>query len=173
MGYTTDFDGQFKLDHALTPEHLEYLQAFSETRRMKRAAVLSVTRQDPLREAVGLPIGEDGAYFVGTDRMEWNAADILNHNEPPAGQPGVWCKWIPTEDGLAIEWDRAEKFYDYVEWLAYLVEHFLKPWGYTLNGEVSWQGEDTDDFGILVVSDNRVGIRQGVQTYGPTQWGAA
>lgn len=36
MGYTTDFSGQFNVSPALKPEHMVYLAAFAETRRMKR-----------------------------------------------------------------------------------------------------------------------------------------
>lgn len=76
------------------------------------------------------------------------------HND--AVMPSHYCQWTPTADGTGIEWDGGEKFYDYTEWLAYIVEHFLRPWGYTLNGSVKWQGEDMDDRGVLIVEDNCV-----------------
>lgn len=72
------------------------------------------------------------------------------------GTPGAWCGWIPTEDGMGIAWDYREKFYDYTEWLGYLIEHFFKPWGYVVNGEVMWQGEDVGDMGTIYVKDNVV-----------------
>ena len=36
MGYDTSFTGNFTLDRPLEEIHRKYLQAFSETRRMKR-----------------------------------------------------------------------------------------------------------------------------------------
>ena len=37
MGYTTEFDGNFCVnDKPLKPEHIQYLKAFSGSRRMKR-----------------------------------------------------------------------------------------------------------------------------------------
>lgn len=53
-------------------------------------------------------------------------------------------------------WNGMEKFYNYEEWLRYLIEHFFDPWGYVLNGSVDWQGEDSDDKGELKIADNRV-----------------
>lgn len=158
MGYTTEFYGQFDLDKPLTQAHLYYLNAFADTRRMKRNSNKLAKVPDPAREAVGLPVGIEGEYFVagkgyaGQDRDD----SILDYNCPAKTQPGLWNKWVPTEDGTGIEWSGAEKFYDYVEWLEYMVENFLKPWGYTLNGSVKWRGEDFDDMGVITVKDNLV-----------------
>ena len=66
---------------------------------------------------------------------------------------GFYCQWIPTEDGRAIEWDGGEKFYDYVEWLKYLIDKFLVPNGYNLNGCVQYQGEEVGDCGTLLVNN--------------------
>jgi hypothetical protein len=70
--------------------------------------------------------------------------------------PGYYCQWVPTDDGCDIQWDGGEKFYAYTEWLEYLIKEFLIPWGYTLNGKVSWSGEDTDDQGYITVTNNEV-----------------
>jgi len=168
MGYTTDFTGRFNLNKPLTPEHHAYLTQFSETRRMKRDASKTRERPDPIREAVDLAVGPEGAYFVGETGYagQDRGPDILDHNKPPKGQPGLWCKWAPTEDGAGIEWNGMEKFYDYTEWLAYLIDHFLEPAGYVLNGEVEWQGEEPDDIGKLVVKDNQVSELAGRKVYG-------
>jgi hypothetical protein len=143
---------------AIKPEHAAYLTAFSNTRRMKRDAKEAEKFPDPVRLAVGLPIGKEGGYFVGGSGFKGqnDDASVLDHNRPPSGQPGLWCQWIPDRYGRAIVWDRGEKFYDYVEWLQYLIKHFLKPWGYVLNGEVQWRGEDRDDRGVIAVSANDV-----------------
>ena len=81
-------------------------------------------------------------------------ADERHDGEP--GAPGVWCQWVPTEDGEGIEWDGNEKFYRYTEWLEYLVEKYLKPWGLSLSGSVTWHGEDAGDSGVVYAKDNRV-----------------
>lgn len=168
MGYTTDFEGRFNLDKPLTAEHSAFLHKFSDTRRMKRDASKTRTRPDPIRQAVGLAVGPEGAYFVGAgDSMgQERTSDVLDYNRPPEGQPGLWCKWTPTEDNQGIEWNGMEKFYDYTEWLCYLIDHFLAPAGYVLNGEVTWQGEESSDMGKLVVKDNEVSALEAKVTYG-------
>lgn len=165
MGYHTNFDGSFAVTPALKPEHNAYLSAFSGTRRMKRNINKTCEMPDALREAVGLPLGPEGAYFVGAvngagmDCAGQRRTDILDYNASPSGQPGLWCQWVPSPCGTEIEWDGGEKFYDYVRWLQYLLENFLEPWGYTLNGTVEWQGEDDDDRGRIVVKDNKVSTK--------------
>lgn len=161
MGYTTDFEGHFKVTPELKQEHADYINMFSGTRRMKRDASVLAGFEDPIREAVGLPIGDEGSYFVGGDgfRGQDRDASIIDYNSPPSDQPGLWCQWVIGEGGGVIEWDEGEKFYDYVEWLEYLISHFLKPWGYTVNGEVQWWGEDDEDRGTIIVVDNEVSTR--------------
>ncbi|NMO22172.1 HEAT repeat domain-containing protein [Pyxidicoccus fallax] len=53
-----------------------------------------------------------------------------------------------------IEWDGWQGFPHFDDWLRLLIERFLAPWGYTLNGRVTWQGEDEEDRGALIVTDN-------------------
>jgi hypothetical protein len=174
MGYTTDFSGKFKLNKQLTLEHSTYLKAFSETRRMCRNAALVAELPDHRREAVGLPVGPDGGYYVGAIDLnnkdicagqDFKSPNVTNSNSPPQGQPGLWCQWVPTEDDDGIEWNGGEKFYEYVEWLEYLIENFLKPWGYVLNGTVFWYGEDHNDRGKIFVLDNEVNSCEGRIVY--------
>jgi hypothetical protein len=157
MGYTTDFSGEFNLDKPLTDEHQAYLEAFAGTRRMKRMTALTDLMDDPVRKAVGLPVGVEGGYYVGgadNDMGQTRTDDVADYNSPPEGQPGLWLGWIP--DGDTIVWDGGEKFYNYVEWLEYIVEHFLKPWGYSITGQVHWQGESDDDRGTIYAKDNKI-----------------
>lgn len=188
MGYTTEFVDHFQLDKPLTPEHKAYLHRFADIRHVQRdpeklqqlldAGELS----DSVREAVGLPVGPEGCFYVGENNdKDWMAhcgqvsdSSKVDDNHPPGNpgyfgegspkeyaQPSLWCQWKPTEDGEGIEWDGNEKFYCYVEWLRYLIDSFIAPWGYKLNGEVSWSGEEAGDIGIIYVKDNEV---QGVES---------
>lgn len=158
MGYHTDFQGKFNLDRPLSAEHAAYLKAFAGTRRMKRDAKKVALLPDPVRQAVGLPVEKEGGYFVGIteDYGQKMTPDILDYNRAPQGQCSLWCQWVPTDDLMGIEWDGAEKFYEYTPWLKYIIEHFLKPWGYVLNGEVEWDGEERGDVGTIHVTDNKV-----------------
>jgi hypothetical protein len=167
MGYSTDFSGSFDLNKPLEHHHMAYLLAFSGTRRMKRDAAKTALLRDPKREAVGLPVGPYGAYFVGNESNygQDRTGDVIDGNNPPDEQPGLWCQWVPDELGKSIQWDGGEKFYSYVEWLQYIVTHFLKPWGYVLEGEVEWRGQSDDDLGLIVVKDNVVSTKQGYVEY--------
>ena len=160
MGYTTEFEGKFALDRPLSEAQAEYLHKFNATRRMKRRAHIAATMTDPVREAVCLSLGGDdapyftgGLGFMGQDR---DASVVDGGNTEPDGQPGLWCQWVPTEDRCGIEWDGGEKFYRYAEWLQYLMGHFLTLWGFTVSGEVSYQGENDDDRGVLRVVNGKV-----------------
>jgi hypothetical protein len=163
MGYMTEFYGRFAVTPTLKPEHRAYLKQFSETRRMKRDTTEAAKLPDPLRIGAGLPIGKNGAYFVGGTgfRGQDHTPDVIDYDmilsfSESGEQPGLWCHWTPSEDGTAIEWDGGEKFYDYVPWLEYLIEHFLGPWGYKLSGEVEWAGELAGDLGKIIARGNIV-----------------
>jgi len=167
MGYTTDFEGSFAIDKPLKPEHAAYLRKFADTRRMKRDEKKASKLPDPIRLAVALPIGRDGGYFVEGSGFGGQDGDpsVVDMNGAPEGQPGLWCQWVPSADGAELTWDGGEKFYEYVAWLEYLIEHFLKPWGYVVNGSVTWQGEDRNDIGKLIVKKNKVSTSAGKITY--------
>lgn len=148
MGYTTEFSGQVKVDPPLNQDEINFLKKFAGTRRMARTKG---------------PYYVDNEGFGGQDHEN----DIIDYNRPPAGQPGLWCQWIPTANGEAIKWDGGEKFYESEDWMEYLIEHFigshpkaksklpfLRP--HTLNGTILAQGEDLHDRWELVVVNNKV-----------------
>jgi hypothetical protein len=148
MGYSTDFFGSFKLDRPLDEVTKTFLQKFAETRRMKRNIQ---------------GYGVDGEFYVdgkGSFGQDHDAT-VVEYNQPPSTQPSLWCQWVPNAEGTEIEWDGSEKFYNYVEWIQYLIDRVLAPKDYVLNGEVEWQGEERDDVGIIVVKDNHVSVKRG------------
>jgi len=154
MGYTTYFDGKLSIDPPLTKEQVNYINKFSDTRRMQRDPAKLANLPDPIREAVDLPLGVNGGYYVGStcDFLSGQDRDeVIQYNSPPSGQPGLWCQWVVSDDGSTLEWDGEEKFYEYGNWLRYLIEHFFSKWGRTLEGEISWQGEESDDRGVIYV----------------------
>jgi hypothetical protein len=157
MGYTTDFYGAVSVEPPLNEDERTYLRKFAETRRLDRERG---------------PYFVDGSGFAG----QGHDSDIRDYNNPPEGQPGLWCQWVPIDDGTAIEWDGQEKFYEAEEWMAYLIDHFLKPgaeasksddpqfagftFDHVVNGTIEAQGEDPDDKWRLVVEDNVVRTQQ-------------
>lgn len=154
MGYTTNFTGGFDITPKLRGEDLTFLTRLSETRRMKR-------KVDEKK------YGVEGEFFVEEteDRGQNHTADIIDYNTPPKTQPGLWLQWAPNEDGGRLEWNGGEKFYEYVAWLEYLIEKIFKPRGYTLNGKVEWEGEESSDLGKIIVKDNEVTVKKGRVVY--------
>lgn len=144
MGYSTSFDGEFCLNKTLSPKMQEFLTAFSNTRRMPRN--------------VDEKFGVQGEFFVDGKGSFGQESDptVINGNAPPSTQPGLWCQWTPSEDGNSIVWDEGEKFYNYVEWIVYLIHKVLAPNGYVLNGSVEYQGEERGDDGEIVIENNIV-----------------
>ena len=161
MGYNTDFRGAVTVVPPLNRHEIGYLRRFAHTRRMDR-------RSGPYYCGKG---------FAGQDREP----DIVDYNKPGFGQPGLWCKWEPTDDGSRIQWNHAEKFYFGEEWMAYLVTTFLMPgaklaeelksrvegryyapefahftFDHVVNGVIDAQGEEYEDLWRLVVTDNVV-----------------
>lgn len=148
MGYTTEFQGEIKIDPPLNEQEIAYLRKFAETRRMKR---------------------KNGPYFIeGTDMFgQGRDPDVIDHNSPDPSQPGLWCQWVPTDDGTALMWDEGEKFYESEHWMMYIINHFIGtnpiakkelPFlqGHTCNGEILAQGESITDRWKLIVKDNKV-----------------
>ena len=109
-------------------------------------------------------VGETTALTKVPNTQSWSGdngqahdGSVVDYNAPPYGQPSLWCDWVPNEDGTEIRQNGREKFYCYVEWLNYLIEHFLKPWGYKLSGRVTWVGElEDEDQGVIDVDENSV-----------------
>ena len=69
-----------------------------------------------------------------------------------------WCDWIPNKEGTHLRHNGSEKFYEYTEWLRYLIKNFFEPWGVKLNGSVEWAGEDSGDIGEIRVKNNEVKV---------------
>ena len=151
-------DGKFKINPPLQGIHLGYLDRFNHIRHMKRDVLLLENLRDPLREAVGLSLGLEGAYYVAGEMMVSDYYDnptILDSNRPPQGLPALWCCWQPTGDGEYFLWNHSDKYYNHKTWLEYLIEHFFNPWNYTLSGRIESSyyyceyiypnGDDEDD----------------------------
>lgn len=153
MGYNTDYRGKIRIEPPLNEAEIDYLQKFSESRRMYR---------------------KNGPYFVdGSEAYgQGRDADIMAYNDPPPCQPGLWCKFIANDEGNALVWTGDEKTYDGEEWIRYLIDHFLKPdaeaskiqddqfaeftFNHICNGVMLAQGEETGDVWRLVVRNNVV-----------------
>lgn len=168
MGYTTDFFGSLEFNKPVAPWLAEYINKFSNTRRMKR---------DPEKIKEMFPnwgelcfngeLGCEGAYFVGGLGFMGQNTDmsVIDQNEPSSDQPGLWCQWVINEKNNCLEWNGHEKFYNYEAWLDYLIDNFFEPLGYVLNGDIEWQGEESDDIGTIHVVNNMVDMEYGISVH--------
>ncbi len=89
------------------------------------------------------------------------------------------CRWEIQEDQKSIKY--IHKYYysfrrwHHIQWIHYIIDNFIHPWGYLLNGEVSWQvkyyeddnNDDEDDNnddnkeedqGFMIIENNQVNI---------------
>lgn len=166
MGYTTDFFGSLSFNKPVEEWLVKYINQFSEVRHMKRDVSMIKEKFPNWRDLCFRGVlGVDGEYFIGGGMNFFNDPPddtIVNHNMPPHTQPELWCQWIIDDYGN-LAWDGGEKFYEYVEWLKYLIDNFFAPLGYSLNGEIEFQGEDYEDFGTIFVENNLVDVKYGVR----------
>lgn len=81
-----------------------------------------------------------------------------DYNKTLPGSPSLWCDWTADQDdcGSIIVWTGKEKTYKSKEWIQRIIDVFLIPNGFTLLGEVSYQGENKNDNGKIQVIDNKV-----------------
>jgi hypothetical protein len=153
MGYTTDFIGAVEIHPPLNAAEIEYLTRFANTRRMQL---------------------KEGPYFVGQGGFmgQDEGPNVIDYNEHADGQPGLWCQWVPVDGGRALAWNGTEKFYDSDQWMAYLIDHFLRPgakaaksgeaqfkdfsFDHACSGLIVASGEAFPDLWKLVVIENRV-----------------
>ena len=105
----------------------------------------------------------------------------------------MWCQWVSTDDGAALEWDGTEKFYRSSGWMEYLIGTFLATgatlqkelrkrvqgrtypdefeqftFNHVLNGVIEARGQDGARWHIEVV-DNVVGVRE-IEGKHPTEY---
>jgi hypothetical protein len=74
-----------------------------------------------------------------------------------------------SEDRECILPEQDESRHGFRMWLTLLIEHYLAPRGYVLEGEVTWEGEDRDDSGTIFVKGNQVeGVDDLIFNAGPS-----
>lgn len=150
MGYSTDFEGRLNITPQLSKNLVSFLQDFSKTRRVARN--------------VDDKYGVEGEFYIKDD-----SEGVINVNQPPRTQPGLWCGWTVDDEGMHLCWDESEKFYDYVEWLHYLINNFFAPLGHVLHGSIDWMGEDVEDQGSISVDYNTIKVFKMSKLYAPSR----
>jgi len=153
MGYTTDFLGHIDIDPPLNDQEAAYLSAFHHSRRWDRPGGPYDVPPNPFAE-------------------QRSDADIDAYNRPTPGQPQLYCQWQVCWEGCCLSFDGNEKFYEPVQWLRYLIDHFLAPgakasaaglpafaafsFDHRLDGLIIGNRRDTREMFAICVDDNVV-----------------
>jgi len=155
MGYYTDLSQcSFNLNKRLDDDTYNLLVGLNKTRRMKRNI--------DSKYGVEGEFYVEGAGFAGQDKD----STIVDYNTPPSTQPSLWCCWCPDSDRKTISGPEEEgKHYEYIEWLTYIISKILEPRGYILNGSGEWKGENSEDIGRIVITNNVVKAQYAAITY--------
>jgi len=188
MGFNTQVFGSIGISPSLKPDHAMYLAAFMRSRHVHRHPstdneITNTPRDRPsvlypgsktshkealelkaIREAVHLPPGEDGIYMLENEPVD---PSFVCHDKPFFDTEGVYyfCEWSISGDAISSRLEinsqgTKGRISEHIAWLHFLHRHFFKPWGYALNGALSYIGEDWKDlsaydmyhgFGILSV----------------------
>ena len=156
MGYDTTFVGGLTFSKKPTAQFKEYINRFSSTRRMPRDVDKIKELYPNWREYCFFgELGKMGEYFAIEEKT--SDKSIIDYNGYACSvHPSLWCCWVIK--GNKLVWNGAEKFGNYVEWLEYMIAHFFNPFGYVLNGNIEFQGEDDDDRGVILVANNIVQV---------------
>ena len=155
MGCSTIQISKFQIKGDVTPELISYMNAFSESRRMRRSNK-KIKKLYPNWKAYCLngELGTDGEYFACPVERKKDKS-IIDYNTPPAEQPSLWCDWkIVEEDGCYyIKWNGYEKFHSPAPWLKYILDNFIVPNNLSVSGVGISIGGQEDAF-YMIVDDN-------------------
>lgn len=157
MTHNTKFTGRFYFNQKVDSYTRELLEGLSKTRRMKRdIRKLSSHLMIRLDEAIQKYGIEGQLYFDLRDYGQYFDNSIMDYNQPPKGQPSLWCQWELRSDsnGDYLEWDGNDKFYCYIEWIQYIID--LTKDKYELNGTVSYINENFNDKGTINIERSTI-----------------
>lgn len=153
MGYDTTFAGEIEVRPTLPPR---FVSKFNEMRRRRNNKYGD---------------GEMGSF----DHVYYGKVGLMGQTREDAQGlsvvPGVWCQWeivVGGDQASSVQWDGDDKFYDYEEWLAYVVALIKTEFPASeFSGEIRWWGEDPSDLGCLrVAPDGTVTTHTGEVVYG-------
>jgi len=124
---------------------------------------------------VGYSVYYDGELRVSSSLSEQHAALVtaLVNQEQTEETRAIFAAFaaqperdLPFHGGLlSVSEDRQLLFPEEDEsrhgiglWLRLLIDYVFVPLGYTLSGEITWEGEDRDDAGTIFVKENDLEI---------------
>jgi len=156
-GYYTRFTGSFDISPAPDKKTRKLIHRLAKYPRIgydtRCLAHLAGLNESEVEERWGF----EGEFFFpkhGVFRRNWWKKAELNR--PPGRQPDLLNYWEVNSSGHLEVISGECDFYRYDEWLVYLRDFVFQPAGYSLSGCVSWQGENPDDVGRMILLPNQV-----------------
>ena len=155
------FQGAFHLTPALSTAQIAYVQAFLSVQHGFWPLPYVQQQPDVLREATGLRLGVDAAFFVGHSSNGLNGRNPFidkHHLIPsgPGGQPHCGsCPWQLSDDGTQLLPDKKKLAAMPLKWLGWLVTNLLLPWNIDIKGLVSYEDPCTSQEGQIVAEGCR------------------
>ncbi len=113
-------------------------------------------------------IVRDFAQGERTGLTEPIFAAIVASNEP--GLPYSCGLYEVSEDRSLLVPEEGESRHGLATWLTLLTEHFLRPSGYLLDGEVQWSTEQADDRGCIFIKENLIEIVEDIVVNPGPSW---
>jgi len=154
------FQGAFSLTPALSKAQASYLQAFLAVQHGFWPIEYVQQQSDSLREAVGLPLGEDAAFYVGhfSNGLKGRHPFIDKHTTTcpgPGDQPHCGnCPWELSTDNSQLVPDKKKLATMPLKWLGWLVSHLLTPWKINVTGVASYDDPCTSQEGRIVAESS-------------------
>src|ERR1022692_2080697 len=151
MGYSVYYNGEIDISPELSDEHATLLD---EALTKSNPALLGITAE----EGQGLYHGCDWQLSGGRLSVEGESRgeqdeSFRSRNHSSGGRLSVEGESRGEQD----------------EWLRLLNVRFFQPNGYTLSGEVSWEGDQSGDTGVIHLDDNRVeSVSDSITNAGPS-----
>lgn len=151
MGYNTDFDGEIKINPALPKDIANYIRDFSRVKHIKRdpEVVPSLNDGKGLSYCFNGNPGPDGCYYIGKD-------ESLGTGEEELDGLSLWCDFTVSQDGSEIMWNQSSRTIKALEWISFLINHFIAPFGHVCNGTIECCGDNFDDKWEICVENNEV-----------------
>lgn len=160
MGYHTDFDGVFTFSRPLTVNELNKLNKFLELRHV--TLDMSDVPDSEKENTLFGEFGENGIFYFGEKAL---TTDV---NRPPklnnVLHMDLYIPWEVGADGDFLS-GLYGKAYKPVDSLRFLIDYFFSKIGVTLNGKVTWEGEESGDVGLINVINNKINVHNGVIVY--------
>lgn len=140
----TTFKNPDGTDNDATP-YARYLGMFCEVPHWKRNEATCRLIKDPFRDAIGLPPGKYGEFVIGTKKFD----SSVSSKRPYKHHPSEFVPFavnLDSEFKMTLNMVGSPRPSVLAKWTSYLLEKFIGPWGYNMNGYISWDDDVTTGY---------------------------